>query len=198
MQQTHLDYAIENGVLGCARQLISPNQSDRSAQQDVSLLVIHNISLPPGEYGSHYIEQLFCNTLDPELHPYFREIEHLRVSAHLLIDRNGAITQFVAFDKKAWHAGESSFCGQVNCNDFSIGIELEGTDYESFTDAQYTVLTDISNRLMLAYPRLILDRIVGHSDIAPGRKTDPGPCFDWVRFKSALRNPMRLKTDGNE
>lgn len=186
-----MDYSIENNRLVGARYLHSPNQSERSPAKEIELLVIHSISLPPGEFGSPCVDQLFCNTLDQEQHPYFREIAHLRVSSHLFIDRHGAVVQFVPFDMKAWHAGESSFCGRTNCNDFSIGIELEGTDHEPFTDIQYEVLTRVSAELLRSFPRLILDRIVGHSDIAPGRKTDPGPCFDWIRYRTALQSSIR-------
>ena len=190
-----MDYSIESNRLLGARYLHSPNQSERSPATEVELLVIHNISLPPGEFGSQCVEQLFCNTLDQEQHPYFREIAHLHVSSHLYIDRHGAVVQFVPFDRKAWHAGESSFCGRANCNDFSIGIELEGTDHEPFTDAQYDVLARVSAELLLEFPRLILDRIVGHSDIAPGRKTDPGPCFDWIRYRTALHSSIQRQAD---
>lgn len=153
----------------------------------VDLLVIHNISLPPGCYGGGYIEALFDNRLDAAAHPYFRDIASLKVSAHLLIDREGRITQFVPFDKKAWHAGQSCFQGREACNDFSIGIELEGCDDEAFTDDQYESLIEVTRLLMANYPRITLDRIVGHSEIAPGRKTDPGPCFDWKRLRDGCR-----------
>lgn len=168
-----------------ARQLPSPNCSERPADVAVELLVIHNISLPPGQYGQGYIEALFCNRLDSTADPYFAEIAHLQVSAHLLIDRQGEVTQFVPFDKKAWHAGQSVFKERENCNDFSIGIELEGTDTEGFTFDQYECLIKVSRELMAQYPLITLDNIVGHSDIAPGRKTDPGPHFDWARFRAA-------------
>lgn len=188
-------FAIDNNLLVGARHLHSPNQSERSAESDIELLVIHNISLPPGEFGTHCVEQFFCNSLDTSQHPFFQEIADLKVSAHLLIDRTGAVTQFVPFDKKAWHAGQSVFCGRDNCNEFSVGIELEGTDNEPFTEAQYQVLTAVSVALMRSYPHLILDRIVGHSDIAPGRKTDPGPCFDWSGYKNAVQRALRQATD---
>lgn len=171
--------------LSYARQLPSPNCSERPTGIAVELLVIHNISLPPGRYGQGYIEALFRNQLDSAVDPYFEEIAHLQVSAHLLIDRQGEVTQFVPFDKKAWHAGQSLFNGRDNCNDFSIGIELEGTDTEAFTSDQYESLIQICRELMAQYPRITLDSIVGHSDIAPGRKTDPGPFFDWARFRAA-------------
>lgn len=193
-----MEYSIEDGRLLGVTQIHSPNQSERSAAEEINLLVIHNISLPPGEFGSEYVTQLFCNTLDPNHHPYFKEIAHLKVSSHLLIARDGRVVQFVPFNMKAWHAGESSFCGRSNCNDYSIGIELEGTDHLPFTDAQYEVLTGVTLALIQAYPCLILDRIVGHSDIAPGRKTDPGPCFDWVRYRSILQNPVQTPANRNK
>ena len=170
--------------LTTAKQLDSPNCSERSETAKIELLVIHNISLPPGRYGGGYIEALFSNNLNPDDDPYFRDIAHLTVSAHLLIDRLGEITQFVPFDKKAWHAGASSFKGRENCNDFSIGIELEGCDDEPFTAEQYQSLVSVTQQLMAEYPDIHFDHVVGHSDIAPGRKTDPGPYFDWALFRA--------------
>ncbi len=170
-----------------ARQLPSPNCSDRPPGEGVSLLVIHNISLPPGEYGGGHVDELFCNTLDPQAHPYFAGIAHLRVSAHLLIDRQGRLTQYVPFSRKAWHAGQSCHGGRENCNDFSIGIELEGTDHEPFTPAQYDALVTVTQTLFQRFPALSPQTIVGHSDIAPGRKTDPGPHFDWAHFLERVR-----------
>lgn len=164
----------------------SPNQSARLTGVEIDLLVIHNISLPPGEFGTSCIAELFCNTLDCSRHPFFEQLRELKVSAHVLIARNGGVTQFVPFNRKAWHAGQSSFQGRENCNEFSIGIELEGTDFEAFDDRQYEALSALTRRLMQAYPGLTVDRIVGHSDIAPGRKTDPGPCFDWGRYRNSL------------
>ena len=148
--------------------------------------MIHNISLPAGEYGTGCIEQLFTNCLSPDAHPTFAEISRLRVSSHLLIDRAGAVTQFVPFTMQAWHAGRSRFRGRERCNEFSIGIEVEGTDFEPFTDAQYETLAQVTRALFNVYPGLNVDRIAGHSDIAPGRKTDPGPFFDWRRYRAAL------------
>ncbi len=174
---------IENHRLTSARQFPSPNQSRRPVGMEIDLLVIHNISLPPQQYGGGWIDDLFGNRLDPEAHPYFAGIADLRVSAHLLIDREGRVTQYVPFDCKAWHAGESCFRDRVNCNEFSIGIELEGCDEEAFTERQYAVLSEVTRELMAAYPGITPDRITGHSDIAPGRKTDPGPCFDWQHFR---------------
>ncbi len=170
--------------LSFARQVSSPNCSERSAGTVIDLLVIHNISLPPGQYGGGYVDALFCNRLDAADHSYFEEIVHLRVSSHLLIDRDGAVSQYVPFDRKAWHAGASSFCGRENCNDFSIGIELEGSDFEPFTPAQYAQLIRVTGLIMEAYPQISPDHIVGHSDIAPGRKTDPGPHFNWQHYRA--------------
>lgn len=176
---------IRNHCLVSAGQCLSPNHNERPAGE-ISLLVIHNISLPPGQFGGPECAQLFTNCLDPDEHPYYREIQGLEVSAHLLIDRQGQITQFVPFDKRAWHAGRSCYEGRENCNDFSIGIELEGTDETPYTDAQYRVLAQVTRALMAAYPAITTQRICGHSHIAPGRKTDPGPTFDWARFRQML------------
>ncbi|WP_461481454.1 1,6-anhydro-N-acetylmuramyl-L-alanine amidase AmpD [Porticoccus sp.] len=164
----------------------SPNHNQRPAQAEVSLLVIHNISLPPGQFGGTSICDFFTNCLDVSAHPYFREIADLRVSAHLLIERGGELVQFVSFDDRAWHAGQSCFAGVENCNDFSIGIELEGTDDTAYTEQQYQTLTDITRLLMARYPAISKRHIVGHSDIAPGRKTDPGQGFDWPRYLNTL------------
>jgi len=177
---------IKNHRLEPARQLTSPNYGERPAGDSISLLVIHNISLPPGEYGGPYIDHLFCNTLDCSAHPYFADLEALRVSSHLLINRAGDVTQYVPFDLKAHHAGVSEFEGRDQCNDFSIGIELEGCDTEPFTDVQYATLAEVTTALMQAYPAITPARITGHSDIAPQRKTDPGPCFDWQRYRNLL------------
>jgi N-acetyl-anhydromuramoyl-L-alanine amidase len=153
----------------------SPNHDERPAGADVFLAVIHSISLPPGEYGGDAIERLFTNRLDPAAHPCFREIAHLRVSSHYLIGRDGALVQFVPVARRAWHAGASSWRGRSACNDFSIGIELEGTDTTAFEDAQYAVLASLLKSLRVR-------DIAGHSDLAPGRKTDPGVGFEWRRL----------------
>ncbi|WP_371373505.1 1,6-anhydro-N-acetylmuramyl-L-alanine amidase AmpD [Thalassotalea aquiviva] len=166
---------------------LSPHHDQRE-QGEISLLVIHNISLPPGKFGSHHITDLFLGRLDPSDDPSFADIYQLKVSAHCLIRRNGEVIQYVPFDKRAWHAGVSCFDGRERCNDFSIGIELEGTDSLAYTDAQYCVLENISQAIMQAYPKITKDRIKGHCDIAPERKTDPGESFDWVRYKSALNS----------
>jgi AmpD protein len=150
------------------------------------LIVMHSISLPPGQFGGQWIEQLFNGHLPPERHPYFKEIHGLRVSAHVLIRRDGEILQFVPFLQRAWHAGVSAFEGRSACNDFSIGIELEGADDVPYEDAQYTQAGAVLRVLLAAYPTLSAQRIVGHSDIAPGRKSDPGPSFDWPRLHAEL------------
>jgi len=168
-----------------AKICLSPNSSDRKSNE-VSLLVIHNISLPPGNYGGDHIEKFFTNQLDHEEHPYFQDIADLKVSSHLLIRRDGSITQFVPFNKKAWHAGISTFRGREDCNEFSIGIELEGTDESKYEKEQYESLISVTKELMSFFPDIKKDTIVGHSDIAPDRKTDPGKSFDWNYFRSNL------------
>ncbi|PCJ37543.1 MAG: 1,6-anhydro-N-acetylmuramyl-L-alanine amidase AmpD [Cellvibrionales bacterium] len=178
----------DQALLADARLCLSPNQGERPAGCEVSLLVIHNISLPPGQFGGGYIEQFFSNTLSADEHSYFAEIADLQVSAHLLIDRQGEVVQFVPLSQRAWHAGDSSFAGCANCNDYSIGIELEGTDTEPYSDKQYQSLVQVCQQLLVKYPALNAERIVGHSDISPGRKTDPGPAFDWPRFLAMLGN----------
>lgn len=172
-----------------ARHLQSPNADSRPDPDDISLLVLHNISLPPGQFGGHFIEDFFLNRLDRTRHPYFSEIARLRVSSHLLIRRDGATVQFVALNRRAWHAGRSEFRGRCACNDFSIGIELEGTDDSPFTDAQYAMLVKLTQEIRQRFRAITPERIVGHSDIAPGRKTDPGPAFDWARFRRRLTGP---------
>lgn len=164
----------------------SPNFNARPVGEEIRLLVIHNISLPPDQFGGGHIEQLFCNQLPPNLHPYFEQIAHLEVSSHVLIDREGVITQFVSFNDRAWHAGQSEFLGCSNCNDFSIGVELEGSDRMPFTEVQYWRLEWLTQALLGHYEALTQEHIVGHEHISPGRKTDPGPYFDWARFKSSL------------
>ncbi|WP_126456313.1 1,6-anhydro-N-acetylmuramyl-L-alanine amidase AmpD [Sulfuriflexus mobilis] len=178
---------IDNGLLDCARQVTSPNCDARPAGVPVDLLVIHAISLPPGEFGGDYIDALFTNQLDPQAHDYFQEIQALRVSSHVLIRRDGELVQYVPFDQRAWHAGVSTFAGRECCNDFSIGIELEGADDIAYTPVQYEQLADVIACLMQAYPAISTERIAGHCDIAPGRKTDPGESFDWRRLHGLLR-----------
>jgi len=165
------------------RILSSPNCDDRPAGTEVTLVVLHSISLPPGEYGGDSIERLFTNRLDPGAHPYFREIQALRVSSHYLIRRDGEPLQFVPPERRAWHAGASSWRGRSRCNDFSIGIELEGTEDDVFTPAQYAALAALIQDLQKRFP---LRDVAAHSDVAPGRKTDPGAGFDWPRLLAAL------------
>lgn len=176
---------LQNGWLLDVRHVPSPHHDCRPEDETPSLLVVHNISLPPGEFGGPWIDALFTGTIDPNVHPFFAEIAHLRVSAHCLIRRDGEIVQYVPFDKRAWHAGVSTYSGRERCNDFSIGIELEGTDTTPYTDAQYLALVAVTRELTVLYPK-IADNITGHSDIAPVRKTDPGPAFDWSRFRTML------------
>lgn len=176
--------AADAGWLFGARRVASPNCDERPADEAVELVVIHAISLPPNEFGGPGIVHLFTNCLDSAAHPYFREIQGLRVSAHFLVRRDGELIQFVACSRRAWHAGASSWRGRDNCNNFSIGIELEGCDQRPFEDAQYLTLNRLLAELRRRYP---ITAVVGHSDIAPGRKTDPGPCFDWHRVHAAGR-----------
>lgn len=171
------------GLVTEALYLPSPNCDDRPADAAIDLLVIHNISLPPGEFGGDAIADLFLNRLDPQAHPYYAGIAGLRVSSHFLIRRDGALLQFVPCLKRAWHAGQSQWCGRERCNDFSVGIELEGADDAPFSDAQYECLSVLARALYARYP---IQASVGHSDIAPGRKTDPGPHFSWTRYFGAL------------
>jgi AmpD protein len=170
-----------------ARRVVSPNCDERPQHLPVSLLVVHGISLPPGEYGGSGIDEFFCNRLDPDAHEYFACIKDLRVSSHLLIRRDGELVQYVPFSKRAWHAGQSCFKGQEACNDYSIGIELEGQDDEAYTEVQYQQLAATMHLLRKHYSEIDDHSIVGHSDIAPGRKTDPGPAFDWPRLYALLK-----------
>lgn len=179
---------ITNHRLVEAKQIESPNCNDRPDHCELSLLVIHSISLPPGQFGGRYIESLFTNCLNPDDHPYFAEICELQVSSHLLITRSGDLIQFVPFNKRAWHAGKSCYQGRENCNDFSIGIELEGTDTAPFAMAQYQRLAEVIAVLLAEYPGLSTRHITGHEHIAPGRKTDPGPGFDWDYLYSIISN----------
>ena len=185
-----MEIDITAGLLKNAEYIASPNCDDRTPENPANLLIIHNISLPPNEFGGPYITQLFTNTLDEKIHPFFTEISHLRVSSHLLIRRDGSIVQYVPFHKRAWHAGISSYEGQDACNDFSIGIELEGADDIPYENAQYEQLGEISAVLLSTYPQMSLDRITGHCDVAPGRKTDPGPAFDWNKYRQLLTSKI--------
>jgi N-acetyl-anhydromuramoyl-L-alanine amidase len=176
----------QQGLVEEAALHMSPNQDNRPDPTDISGIVIHNISLPPGEFGGGWVDDLFLNNLDPDAHPYFAEISHLRVSTHILIRRNGELIQYVPFDKRAWHAGLSSWNGRERCNDFTIGIELEGCDDNNFEQAQYQQLSELIVALCDSYPLLTTDNVKGHSDISPGRKTDPGPFFDWDYLRSLI------------
>ena len=182
----HIDRKL--GLLSEAKYHDSANQDERPDMDDITGIVIHNISLPPGEFGGGWIDDLFLNKLDPHAHPYFEAIADLKVSAHILITRNGDVIQYVPFHQRAWHAGMSCWDDRECCNDFTIGIELEGCDDQTFEEVQYTALVTIVNALINTYPKLSVDRITGHSDIASGRKTDPGPYFDWASFNAALRH----------
>jgi AmpD protein len=164
----------------------SPNFDSRPDNTQIKLVVVHGISLPPGEYGGGHIQQFFCNNLEPQLHPYFESICSMTVSAHCLVERDGNIIQFVSFVDRAWHAGVSEWRGEPACNNFSVGIELEGCDDQSYTDAQYSSLAKLIAVLRSKYPEIDADAITGHSDIAPARKTDPGPAFEWGTLKEYL------------
>jgi N-acetyl-anhydromuramoyl-L-alanine amidase len=179
----------EDGWCSGAQRLPSPNFDRRPENGGIDLLVIHNISLPPAQFGGPFIADLFCNQLDCDAHPYFDQLRTLRVSAHFLIRRDGAVMQFVSANDRAWHAGASSFCGRDRCNDYSIGIELEGTDDTPFEHAQYAALIALTAALAQRYP---LTDVAGHEHIAPGRKTDPGPYFDWAFFRKSLIQNGRL------
>lgn len=177
----------ETGLLHGARQVSSPNCDDRPQGVEADLIVVHGISLPPNDYGGPWIDKLFTNQLPPDHHPYFAEVAGRKVSSHLLIRRDGEVVQYVPFHRRAWHAGVSSYAGREKCNDFSIGIELEGADDVAYEPAQYRELARVVRQLLATYPSLSLERIAGHSDIAPGRKTDPGAAFDWPRLSALLQ-----------
>ena len=182
---------ISAGRLSAATWLASPNHNNRPTEMSIDTIVIHNISLPPNEFGAcdangmHYVKALFTNQLDWTAHPYFQTIQGAEVSAHLFIERDGTITQFVSFEERAWHAGRSSYLGRPECNNYSIGIELEGSDFVSFTNAQYETLAQIILAIYQAYPKT-RRHLTGHSDIAPGRKTDPGDYFEWTRLRELI------------
>lgn len=173
---------IKDGWLVSERRVLSPHFDQRPEPQDISLLIIHYISLPPEQFGGGYIDDFFQGKLDAQVHPYFEEISALRVSAHCLIERTGQITQYVNFADRAWHAGLSCFEGRDKCNDFAIGIELEGSNEQPFSDAQYAALQALTQEIMRTYPHITKERIVGHCDVSPGRKIDPGQYFDWQRY----------------
>ena len=182
---------IKDGLLSAATWLASPNKNMRPADMNIDTIVIHNISLPPNEFGAcdtdgtHYVKALFTNQLDWNAHSYFKTIEGAEVSAHLFIERDGAITQFVNFNERAWHAGRSSYLGRPECNNYSIGIELEGSDFTPFTDTQYDRLAQVVSAIYEAYPKT-RRHLTGHSDIAPGRKTDPGDYFEWTKLRENI------------
>ena len=184
-------FSIEQGLLSPCEFVASPNFGQRPDPNDIHLIVIHNISLPPSEFGlkddqgEHFVRAFFQNQLDPKAHPYFETIYQQQVSAHLFIERDGSITQFVSFDERAWHAGKSSYLGVPNCNDYSIGIELEGDDYSEFDDRQYQALSGVIAAIYQAYPKTI-NHLAGHSDIARGRKSDPGLYFNWVKLRNMI------------
>ncbi len=181
-----MDIDLQQNLLKQATLHLSPNQDDRPDREDISGIVIHNISLPPSEFGGGWIDDLFLNKLDPNAHPYFDKIADLRVSTHVLIRRDGQLIQYVPFDKRAWHAGVSSWDGRERCNDFTVGIEMEGCDDNNFEPVQYQQLADVILALCTTYPQLSADNIKGHSDISPGRKTDPGAYFDWEHLHTLL------------
>ena len=185
MQQAPSFQVIDGQLIG-ARQVPSPNYNQRPEHTEIQLVVVHNISLPPSQFGGGYIEQFFQNQLDWSQHPYFQSIEGMQVSTHLLILRTGEVLQFVNFNDRAWHAGRSTYLAKKECNDYSIGIELEGSDDQPFEEVQYSVLAEVIATLQATYPK-ILQHLAGHSDIAPGRKTDPGPFFDWPKTRALIQ-----------
>lgn len=182
----------EQGLLELARQLPSPNCDDRPPGTEPDLIIVHGISLPPGEFAGPWIDLLFTNALPRDGHPYFATVADLRVSAHLLIRRSGEVVQYVPFVRRAWHAGVSSWQGRERCNDYSIGIELEGADHSPYESTQYAMLARVIALLCRAYPRVTPQRIVGHSDVAPGRKSDPGAAFDWPRLRSLVQFELEV------
>ena len=183
---------VESGLLEGARQVPSPNCDARPSGVAPDLVVVHGISLPPGEYGGPWIDRLFTNDLPRDAHPHFGQVADLRVSAHLLVRRDGELVQYVPLHRRAWHAGASTWQGRERCNDYSVGIELEGTDHEPYESAQYAVLARVIAVLCRACPTLSPDRVVGHSDVAPGRKTDPGVAFDWPRLRTLVRFELEV------
>ena len=180
----------QSGLVSGAAQILSPNFDARPHDIEIDVLVIHAISLPPNQFGGCHVEDLFTNQLDITVNPFFREIADLRVSSHFYIDRSGQLKQFVSTHDRAWHAGVSSHNGRERVNDFSIGIELEGCDRLPFETIQYQTLSSLTQCLLAAFPGITMENIVGHSDIAPGRKTDPGPCFDWNCYRKLIKNPV--------
>ena len=190
-ERASLQIDAATGLLSGVRQVLSPHCGARPAGAVPTLIVVHGISLPPGEFGGPWIDRLFTGNLPWDEHPYFTQIRGLRASSHALIRRDGELVQYVPFGERAWHAGKSQYRGRTECNDFSIGVELEGTDDQPYTDAQYEQLAALTAALLAAYPSLSGEHIAGHSDIAPGRKTDPGPACDWARFRAILKASTR-------
>ena len=187
---TNMQIDPASGLMHGIRFVASPNFDARPAGVAPDLIVVHGISLPPGEFGGQWIDRLFTNSLPVDVHPYFAEIGALRVSSHLVIARDGHLTQYVKFNDRAWHAGQSCFEGRTACNDFSVGIELEGTDTLPYEPAQYMALARSIAALSKAYPSLSPTRVAGHSDISPGRKTDPGPAFDWTHARRLIKSAL--------
>jgi N-acetyl-anhydromuramoyl-L-alanine amidase len=181
-----LQVDLESGLMRGVRQIASPNHDPRPPGVEADLIVVHGISLPPGEFGGPWIDRLFTNSLPADAHPYFAEVGDMRVSAHLVVGRDGALTQYVSFRERAWHAGKSIYQGREACNDYSVGVELEGTDDLPYEESQYHSLAKVVAALCAAYPRLSPERLAGHNDIAPGRKTDPGPAFDWPHARRLI------------
>ena len=184
----------DSGLLEQARHVASPNHDERPSGCAPELILVHGISLPPDEYGGPWIDQLFMNALPSGAHPYFAAVAHLTVSSHVLVRRDGELVQYVPFHRRAWHAGASTYCGRDRCNDFSIGIELEGSDQVPYEPIQYRRLAELIVALLKAYPSLSPERIAGHSEVAPGRKTDPGEAFDWMRLRALLSAEMALRS----
>jgi AmpD protein len=191
--QSPLKIEPATGLVAGVRQVLSPYYDARPTGVLPELIVVHGISMPPGEFGGPWIDRLFTGNLPAAAHPYFAETARLRVSAHALIRRDGTIVQYVPFGQRAWHAGQSHYRGRAGCNDFSIGIELEGTGETAYADPQYNQLAALVEALLATYPSLSMDHIAGHSDIAPGRKTDPGPSFEWERWRSILRSHGQVR-----
>ena len=193
LRATRLDPDPATGLIEGARQVPSPNCDDRPAGVAADLIILHGISLPPGEFGGPWIDRLFTNDLPADAHPYFPTVAALQVSAHALVRRDGEVVQYVPLHRRAWHAGVSSWEGRERCNDYSIGIEIEGTDTAPYEVVQYTMVASLVVALCRAYPHLSIERVVGHSDVAPGRKSDPGVAFDWPRLRTAVRLAWELE-----
>lgn len=188
-------FTIQNGLISDVQQIASPNFNQRPIDTEINLVVIHNISLPPSQFGGGYITQFFQNQLDHTVHPYFQTIKGMEVSAHVLVLRSGDVIQFVNFEDRAWHAGRSTYLNQIECNDYSIGIELEGSDDLPFEAVQYQVLADLILAIEQAYPKT-KQHLAGHSDVAPGRKTDPGPFFEWQTLRKLIQQ-KRITTEND-